>query len=106
MATVERAPTIALITIPRAVLSLAASVVSTVERAVRGDAHIRTARSNAWEAMCADRARLQARDDIRRAVEALGELNGPDRTVAGAQLSVGSSPRSSASQASLVSTAA
>jgi hypothetical protein len=112
MATAERAPAIALITIPRAVLSAAAGVVSSVERAVIGDARVRTARGNAWDAMCADRARAQARDDTRQAVAALAELNLADNGTAlsarmtSAQVSVGSSPRSSASQTTLVSTGA
>jgi hypothetical protein len=102
MATAERAPAIGLLTIPRAVLSVAAGVYVSVERAVVGDAHVRTARSNAWEAICADRARAQARDDTRRAVAALAATT--ELASLNAQLAVGSSPRSNASQATLVST--
>jgi hypothetical protein len=72
--------------IPRAVISAAVGVVHTVERAV-GGGPIRTARGNAWEAVCADRARAMERDEIRRVIAAL------------AQPAVGSSPRSRASQA-------
>jgi hypothetical protein len=66
-----RASTIDLITIPRAVLSVAVGVVHTVERAMVGDARVRTARTNAWEAICADRERAQQRDEIRRVVASL-----------------------------------
>ena len=100
MATSEGAPATGLITIPRAVLSVAAGVVFSVERAVVGDARVRTARTNAFEAVCADRARAQAREETGRLVAALAASGGPGA----AHLSVGSSPRSSASQAALVST--
>lgn len=77
-------------TIPRTLLSVAAGVAYTVERAIVGDSRVRTARRNAWEAVCADR------DQARRRAET-------DRLIAGlAQVAVGSSPRSSASHASLV----
>jgi hypothetical protein len=126
MAIAERAPAIGLVAIPRAVLSVAAGVVFSVERAVVGDARVRTARSNAWEAMCADRARNQHRDETRRLVAALvrtasmTSTTAPSTSTAApstltrptaephrltAQLTVGSSPRSSASQAALVSAA-
>jgi hypothetical protein len=105
MATAERAPASGLLTIPRAVLSVAAGVYVSVERAVVGDARVRTARTNAWEATCADRARARARDDTRRAVAALAAAN-TDLASLHPQLAVGSSPRSSASQATLVSTRA
>ena len=49
--------TIGLTTISRTVASLAVGVVDTLERAVAGDGRMRTARGNAWEAVCADRAR-------------------------------------------------
>jgi hypothetical protein len=126
MATAQRAPAIGIITIPRAVLSVAAGVVHTVERAVIGHARVRTARGNAYDAMCADRARAQARHETGRLVAALAAMSA-ERTVAvelaalnarpapNAQPSisaaltaqaVGSSPRSSASHATLVSTPA
>jgi hypothetical protein len=103
MATAERPPATSLITIPRAVLSVAAGVVFSVERAMVGDSRVRTARTNAWEAICADRARAEARDETRRVVAALAASTPMALT---AHVSVGSSPRSSASQATLVSTGA
>jgi hypothetical protein len=71
--------------LPRAVLSVAAGMIDTMERAVVGEARVRTARGNAWEAVLADRARAHQRDEIRRQV---------------AHLTGGSSPRSKAVQAS------
>lgn len=71
--------------IPRAVITAAVGVVHTVERAV-GGGPIRTARDNAWEAVCADRALARQRDEIRRAAAALHHS------------AVGSSPRSRAAQ--------
>ncbi|WP_326555580.1 hypothetical protein [Micromonospora sp. NBC_01813] len=71
MSTGRRDATVDLIAIPRAVVSLAAEVVHSMERAVVGDDRIRTARGNAWEAICADRARAHQRDEIRRLVAAL-----------------------------------
>jgi hypothetical protein len=62
--------------ISRAVVSAAADLVGTVERAVVGDANVRTARGNAWDALCADRARAQARDEMDQLVRAL-LANGP-----------------------------
>jgi hypothetical protein len=58
---------------------------------VVGESKVRTAQGNAWDAMCADRARAQARDEMTQLVAAL-MANGP------AQPAVGSSPRSRASQ--------
>jgi hypothetical protein len=75
-----------LVEIPRSVLSMAVGMIDTVERAVIGDARVRTAQRNAWEAICADRARALHHDEVRRLVS---------------QLTVGSSPRSSASQAAV-----
>jgi hypothetical protein len=131
MATAQSAPAIGLITIPRAVLSVAAGVVHGVECAVVGDDRVRTARGNAYDAMCADRARAQARHETSRLVAALAATTAPtatgaDRAVAAElaalnarpapnaqpsistaltapQPAVGSSPRSSASQAVRVS---
>jgi hypothetical protein len=57
--------------ISRVVVSAAADLVGTVERAVIGDAHVRTARGNAWDALCADRARAQARDEMEQLVRTL-----------------------------------
>jgi hypothetical protein len=77
-----------MMTIPRAVLSAAAGVVETVERAVVGEERVRTARGNAWDAVCADRARALQQAEVDRLVA----------TLAGHR-TVGSSPRSRASQA-------
>jgi hypothetical protein len=97
MATAEGAPGIGLVAISRAVVSAAAEIVAGVERAMVGEANVRTAQGNAWAAICADRARAQARADMDRLVAALNE-NGPG------QSPVGSSPRSIASHTDLVST--
>jgi hypothetical protein len=79
--------------IPRAVLSVAVGVVHTVERAT--GAQVRTARGNAWEAVCADRARALEQAEVRRRLEGLRLAPAVSRR---AQSAVGSSPRSSASQ--------
>ncbi|GIG89976.1 hypothetical protein Pen02_49120 [Plantactinospora endophytica] len=71
MSAAKPGSTIDLTTIPRAVLSVAVGVVQSVERAMIGDARIRTARGNAWEAICADRDRALRRDEIRALVAAL-----------------------------------
>ncbi|MFJ8578729.1 hypothetical protein [Micromonospora sp. NPDC093277] len=62
---------IGLTTISRTVASLAVGVVHTVERAVIGDGRMRTARGNAWEAVCADRARAAQRRELDRLVAEL-----------------------------------
>jgi hypothetical protein len=67
----EPGSTIDLTTISRAVAAAAAGVLHTVERAMVGDGHPRTARGNAWEAVCADRERARQRAEIRRMVAAL-----------------------------------
>jgi hypothetical protein len=107
MVTAEPASATGFLTIPRAVLSVAAEVYSSVERVVVGDSRVRTARSNAWEAMCADQARNRHRDETRRLVAELVRSEAARIVAAStltAQVSVRSSPRSSASHASLVST--
>ncbi|MER7419233.1 hypothetical protein ABT346_21030 [Micromonospora peucetia] len=71
MSTVEPNPTIGLTTVSRTVASLAVGVVHTLERAVVGEARMRTARGNAWEAVCADRARAEQRADLDRLVAEL-----------------------------------
>jgi hypothetical protein len=71
MSAVKPGSAIDLTSIPRAVLSVAAGVVHSVERAMVGDARIRTARGNAWEAICADRDRALRRDEIRALVASL-----------------------------------
>jgi hypothetical protein len=97
MPSTDSAPTLTLTSIPRALLSVAAGVVHSVERAVVGEDRVRTARGNAWEAVCADRRRAEHRAEMRRLVATLAA----DRP---GQLTVGSSPRSRASHASLVRT--
>ncbi|MBF9128689.1 hypothetical protein I0C86_06755 [Plantactinospora sp. S1510] len=71
MSAVKPGSTIDVTSIPRAVLSVAVGVVHSVERAMIGDARIRTARGNAWEAICADRDRAHRRDEIRALVAVL-----------------------------------
>ncbi|WFE41400.1 hypothetical protein [Micromonospora sp. WMMD998] len=62
---------IGLTTLSRTVASLAVGVVHTLERAVAGDGRIRTAQGNAWEAVCADRARAEHRRELERLVAEL-----------------------------------
>jgi hypothetical protein len=69
--TAEPTSTIGLTTISRTVASLAVGVVHTLERAVVGEGRTRTARSNAWEAVCADRARADQRAELERLVAEL-----------------------------------
>jgi hypothetical protein len=87
--------------VSRTVVSYAAELLAGVERKVVGEDKVRTAQGNAWAAMCADRARAQARADMDAMVAALAARPQP-RTRG--QRAVGSSPRSSASHAALVST--
>jgi hypothetical protein len=87
------------VAVSRAVVAAAADLVAEVERRVVGDENVRTAQGNAWAAICADRARAQARADMDAMVAALA-TNAAGRD----QRAVGSSPRSRASQAALVST--
>lgn len=89
------------VTVSRAVVAAAADLAAGLERRVVGDAKVRTAQGNAWAAICADRARAQARADMNALVAALAAGPGPAEP---GQRAVGSSPRSSASQAALVST--
>ncbi|MGC5289453.1 hypothetical protein [Micromonospora sp. DT231] len=67
----EPQATIGLTTISRTVASLAVGVVHSVERAVVGEGRMRTARGNAWEAVCADRARADQRAELNRLVAEL-----------------------------------
>ncbi|MEV0717691.1 hypothetical protein [Asanoa sp. NPDC050611] len=53
---------------PRAVLSAAFGVIDTAQRVVVGGDKVRTARGNAWEAICADRARADQRAEVRKHV--------------------------------------
>jgi hypothetical protein len=90
------------VAVSRAVVAAAADLVAEVERRVVGDENVRTAQGNAWAAICADRARAQARADMEAMVAALAATERrPGRRD---DQRVGSSPRSSASQAALVST--
>ncbi len=57
--------------ISRAVVAAAAELAASVERAVVGDQRVRTARGNAYEAICADRARARARDEMDALVRGL-----------------------------------
>ncbi|BFU45961.1 hypothetical protein [Krasilnikovia sp. MM14-A1004] len=112
MASAVNAQTNGIVALSRAVCSVAVDLVAGVERVVVGDGKVRTAQSNAWDAICADRAARQARADLERLVADLLASGPPARSgrtravgsgVAGTQV-VGSSPRSSASHAALVST--
>ncbi|MFI7605180.1 hypothetical protein ACIBTV_08650 [Micromonospora sp. NPDC049366] len=71
MSTAGPTTTIGLTTISRTVASLAVGVVHTLERAVVGEGRMRTARGNAWEAVCADRARADRRAELDRVVAQL-----------------------------------
>ena len=79
MADIQPAPAqpAGLASVSRAVVSTAADLISTVQRAVVGDDNFRTARDNAWDAMLADRARNQARADLSREVAALVARRAP-----------------------------
>src|SRR4051794_20424551 len=89
------------VAVSRAVVAAAAELAAQVERRMRGDEKVRTAQGNAWAAICEDRARAQARADMDVMVAALAAAA---RRAPGDQRAVGSSPRSSASHAALVST--
>ena len=91
------------VAVSRAVVAAAAELVTEVERRVVGDENVRTAQGNAWAAICADRTRAQARADM-DAMVAMLTADAQRRSDRGRQRAVGSSPRSSASQAALVST--
>ncbi|GAB1646076.1 hypothetical protein [Krasilnikovia sp. MM14-A1259] len=101
MASAVNAQTSGFVALSRAVCSVAVDLVAGVERVV-GDGKVRTAQSNAWDAICADRAARQARADLDRLVADL-LASGPPLRGERVQV-VGSSPRSSASQTALVST--
>ncbi|MGV9810264.1 hypothetical protein [Micromonospora chersina] len=62
--------TLGFTTISRNVAALAVGVVHTLE-AMAGDGRTRTARGNAWEAVCADRARAAQRRELDRLVAEL-----------------------------------
>lgn len=55
----------------RVAVARAADLVQSIERAVVGESKIRTAQGNAYAALCADRARAQARAEMDALVRAL-----------------------------------
>ncbi|MGX6604921.1 hypothetical protein ACWKSP_22740 [Micromonosporaceae bacterium Da 78-11] len=57
--------------VTRAMVAAAAELVTGVQRVVVGPANVRTAKDNAWDAILADRARHEARDELAREVAAL-----------------------------------
>lgn len=65
----------------RAVVSTAADFVQTIEKAMLGEEKIRTAQRNAWDALCEDRARAQARAEMDAMVRAIlaADLPRPDQ---------------------------
>jgi hypothetical protein len=69
MATAEFTQTRGLVAVTRAFVAAAAELAAGVERAMVGPAKVRTAQSNAWDAICADRARAQARVEMDRTVQ-------------------------------------
>jgi hypothetical protein len=71
MATAVGTPPAGFAALSRAFVAATADLVQSVERRVVGEQRIRTARDNAWEAMCADRARAQARDEMEAVVRAM-----------------------------------
>ena len=77
MATAEMTQTAGFVALSRALVSAAAELAGGVERAMVGGGKIRTARSNAWDAMLADQARAAARAQMDRTVAEL--LKDPKR---------------------------
>jgi hypothetical protein len=59
------------VAVSRAVVAAAADLVVSLERAMVSESRIRTARSNAWDAIQADRARAQAREEMDQLVRSL-----------------------------------
>lgn len=57
--------------VSRTVVSAAFDLLSSVERSVVGARKVRTARGNAYAAVCADRARARERADVDALVAAL-----------------------------------
>ena len=51
--------------VPRAVIMLSARLIGQLQRALIDEREISTARGNAWDAVCADRARASARAELR-----------------------------------------
>jgi uncharacterized lipoprotein YmbA len=66
----------------RAFFSVAAELVTEVQRRVVGDDNVRTARDNAWAATLEDRARHEARAELTREVAALLARPAPSRRLA------------------------
>ncbi len=94
MATAVGAQSGGLAAMSRAVVSAAAELAASVERAVVGDDRVRTARGNAYAAICADRARAQARDEMDALVRAvLAEGPRPAAPQAARSVVVDSAPR-------------
>ncbi|MET8122057.1 hypothetical protein [Micromonospora sp. NPDC005189] len=89
MSITEPHPNIGLTTISRTVASLAVGVVHTLERAVVGEGRMRTARGNAWEAVCADRARADQRTELNRLVAELTAARAASRRPQRERQSVG-----------------
>jgi hypothetical protein len=71
MATADPAQTTGFVAFSRVLVSAAAELAAGVERAMVGTDKVRTAQRNAWDALCEDRARAQARADMDRTVAAL-----------------------------------
>jgi hypothetical protein len=85
-----------LVEISRSVVSAAAELVGSLERAMVGEANVRTARGNAWDAICADRARAQARAEMQQLVRAL-MAEGPRAAPPSGPVASDPAPRSGAS---------
>ncbi len=95
MGTAVEAQPNGLAAISRAVVAAAADLAASVERAMVGDDRVRTARGNAYEAICADRARERARHEMdalvrallaegaRRAADPVPQVSGGSRRVGG-----------------------
>ncbi|GLY93529.1 hypothetical protein [Actinoplanes sp. NBRC 103695] len=71
MAIAVATPPTGIAALSRAVVSTAADFVQTIEKAMLGEEKIRTAQRNAWDALCEDRARAQARAEMDAMVRAI-----------------------------------
>jgi uncharacterized lipoprotein YmbA len=73
VAALRTAPTepVGFVNVSRTLVSVAADLVTGVQRRVVGEAKVRTARDNAWAATLEDRARHEARAELVREVAAL-----------------------------------
>jgi hypothetical protein len=56
---------------PRAVVGTAAGLIYRVGCSVLGPENLPTAKSNAWEAVCADRERAREREEVQRLVSGI-----------------------------------